>query len=236
MLPTTSGIYTITNLLDGKVYVGLALNLRARAPSHFRTLKLNIHMNEHLQRAYNKYGIDNFKFEILQECDEYLLRALEHYWTNLLNSRDRNFGYNIAFTNPNGKVKHSKETIDKIVAKNKGLKRSEDQKRRKALIYKGLPYEYLPKIPYIRKEFIKERYKLTEEIENKINNLNKLSYHKDKRFREINCFDLEGNLVKTYTTLQEINKELLIPRTTLQRMILTNRLINNLIFKYTIYG
>ena len=44
-IPKKSGIYQIRNLVNGKIYVGSAVNLRARMQSHFGELKNNKHNN-----------------------------------------------------------------------------------------------------------------------------------------------------------------------------------------------
>lgn len=109
------GIYIITNLITNKYYIGCSINLKKRISKHKTLLRGNYHINEHLQSSFNKYGIDNFSFEILEECEEQFLYSQENYWCNLLNSHNRKYGYNILPTNPNGKsLFHSQETIDKI--------------------------------------------------------------------------------------------------------------------------
>ena len=61
-----SCIYKITNLIDGKVYIGQTINYNRRKANHFRKLELGTHANVHLQRAYDKYGRDSFKIEIIE--------------------------------------------------------------------------------------------------------------------------------------------------------------------------
>ena len=62
-IPQLSGIYTINNTVDGKVYVGSSANLYERKAAHWNHLKNNKHHNPHLQNAWNKYGKDCFVFE-----------------------------------------------------------------------------------------------------------------------------------------------------------------------------
>lgn len=115
MIPETPGIYTITNLVNGKLYVGLTKNLKERKKSHFKTLKYEIHGNPHLQSAVNRYGEENFLFEVLVECEEEFLCSEEHYWCNLLKVHDRKYGYNIEPTNPYGyPITLSEETKRKM--------------------------------------------------------------------------------------------------------------------------
>ena len=57
-----SGIYKIENLINHKVYIGQSKDINKRWSRH-RTNEHNIH----LRRAFEKYGIENFSFEILIE-------------------------------------------------------------------------------------------------------------------------------------------------------------------------
>lgn len=80
-----SGIYKITNLLDGKAYIGSAVNLRYRNIHHYRSLMLNKHHSIKLQRAWNKYGEENFKFEIIEVIeDKSQLISREQYYIDFL--------------------------------------------------------------------------------------------------------------------------------------------------------
>ena len=72
-----SGIYKIINLQTGKYYVGSTKDFKKRKQTHFSGLKNNYHPNKHLQNAYNKYGINNFKFEIVEHVEEELLLDIE---------------------------------------------------------------------------------------------------------------------------------------------------------------
>lgn len=72
-----SGIYKIINLETGKYYVGSTKDFKKRKQSHFSRLKNNNHKNKHLQFSYNKYGIDSFKFEIVDYVDKNLLLDVE---------------------------------------------------------------------------------------------------------------------------------------------------------------
>jgi len=58
------GIYTITNTISGKIYIGQTINIRRRWHSHHWHLRKNAHRNSHLQRAWNKYGEKAFVFKV----------------------------------------------------------------------------------------------------------------------------------------------------------------------------
>lgn len=134
-----SGIYTITNLLDNKIYVGYATNFRKRKGDHISNLRKNKHKNIHLQRAFNRDGENNFKVELLEEYSIDVLPSLENYWCNLLDSHNPNFGYNILPTSEFGLITHSKETREKLSKSKLGYKCSEEHCKNIGLAKKGIP-------------------------------------------------------------------------------------------------
>lgn len=89
-----AGIYKIINLIDNKVYIGQSINIKCRFDSHKSNLKNNHHSNIYLQNAWNKYGEENFKFEILEECTENKLDEREQYWLNFYGGLNSDNNYN----------------------------------------------------------------------------------------------------------------------------------------------
>jgi group I intron endonuclease len=132
-----SGIYIITNLTTGKHYVGRSVNCYERFSKHKSVLRKGVHDNKHIQSAWNLYGGDDFIFEVLEESEPIFLPSLENYWCNLLNSHNRNYGYNTEPTSPYGKIASSKETIEKIRKSNTGKKVSDETKEKLRQINKG---------------------------------------------------------------------------------------------------
>lgn len=61
-----SGIYAVLNLLNGKRYIGSAVNLERRWRCHFCALRRGNHHNIHLQRAFRKYGEAAFGWIVLE--------------------------------------------------------------------------------------------------------------------------------------------------------------------------
>lgn len=87
-----SGIYMITNTINGKKYIGQSNWLKKRIGAHIYHLRNGTHSNIHLQRSFNKYGEDVFDISILEYCDEEYLNEKEMYYIELYDTF-RN-GYN----------------------------------------------------------------------------------------------------------------------------------------------
>lgn len=64
------GIYTITNKINGKLYLGSSIDINKRWHKHKTELRKKRHKNQHLQNSWNKYGEHNFDFIIVEKCLE----------------------------------------------------------------------------------------------------------------------------------------------------------------------
>ena len=73
-------IYAITNTLNGKRYVGSTKDFKRRIQQHLCLLRSNRHFNVHLQRAWNKYGEDVFRFDVVEMCVGKNLFHREQLW------------------------------------------------------------------------------------------------------------------------------------------------------------
>src|SRR5690606_20339248 len=64
------GIYCIENKINKKFYIGSTNDFSDRFGQHRTALERNDHVNRYLQNAWNKYGADNFEFNILEIIDD----------------------------------------------------------------------------------------------------------------------------------------------------------------------
>ena len=71
------GIYMIRNTITDKLYIGKSVNIKKRFNEHKHELRNGCHHNDHLQKAWNKYGEDAFEFHVLEVCERDDLNALE---------------------------------------------------------------------------------------------------------------------------------------------------------------
>jgi len=107
------GIYKIECLGNGKVYIGLSINIEKRWTRHKRELKSNQHKNEYIQRAWNKYGQETFTFEILEECKKDELSKREIELIEKYNSYHNGFNMTLGGEGGLSGYKRSKESIEK---------------------------------------------------------------------------------------------------------------------------
>lgn len=105
-----SGIYKITNIITFDFYIGSAVYIKNRWANHRCLFRANKHANLYFQNTWNKYGEENFKFEVLEYCEKEKLIEREQHWLNYLKPK-----YNIVLTAQNMLgFKHTKEAKDKM--------------------------------------------------------------------------------------------------------------------------
>lgn len=74
-------IYKITNLINGKAYIGKTLlTIEERWKEHCRDARKERCEKRPLYSAMNKYGFENFKVEQIEECDDNTVNEQEVYW------------------------------------------------------------------------------------------------------------------------------------------------------------
>ena len=89
------GIYKITNTINSKVYIGQSIDIHRRWKEE-RTNAFSARSNEYQtlkSKAFRKYGLENFLFEVIEECPPSMLNEREKYWINYYSSYTE--GYNM---------------------------------------------------------------------------------------------------------------------------------------------
>lgn len=142
-----SGIYIIKNEITGFIYLGSTKCFHRRYQRHRKPLLLLKHVNKHLQNSFNKHGVDNFSFYIIELVEKDKLIEREQYWLNLL---DRDLSYNntyIAGPTMNTGKSPSIETRNKIsenlkvqhiISPKRGISLSKETKNRISISVKLL--------------------------------------------------------------------------------------------------
>lgn len=171
-----TGIYTITNVINNKIYIGSSsYNVDRRLIVHKRLLRQGKHENSYLQASYDKYGVENFKFEVLELCEKNKCIEREQYWMDFYKSYKRDIGFNInEKANSRLNSKHSEET---------------KQKMREAKLGKKLTEEHILNSKLARTG--QKREQKTIDLQN------------IKKYKKLLQYSLEGVLIKEWNSLEE---------------------------------
>lgn len=193
-------IYKITNIISKKFYIGETkkINPELRWNEHKRKIEKGIGCPA-LQDAVRKYGIDNFRFEILIICFDEDRYKLEIEYIQKYNSIVPN-GYNLTKGGEGGGFygkKHSNETIKKI---------SETFKQ-KYILNPELKQQISERQTIVMSSNV-NRNKVKESIKNS-NIFNNLKKEKGKGgFSKIKViqYDLYNNYINTYQSISDASK------------------------------
>ena len=146
------GIYKITNKLNGKVYIGQSIDIDTRWRQH-----INAKDDFAIHRAIQKYGKENFKFEVLLECPVDMLNVWERDMIALYDCISPK-GYNLTeggegyqcseetrlkMSNIQKGKHHSEETRHKISESQKGRHVSEETRLKMSNTRKGKKHQPL---------------------------------------------------------------------------------------------
>ena len=125
------GIYKVTNKINKKSYIGQSKNIEQRLKDHKLVCR---ERNVLLKRALKKYGVENFDYEIIEECKLNELDEREIYWINKLKPE-----YNLD-TGGKGSPNHIVTDETKRVLKQKGKEfwNNLDEKTKQKIINQNL--------------------------------------------------------------------------------------------------
>jgi group I intron endonuclease len=121
------GVYKIVNKVTGDFYIGSSVNLNKRFNNHKHFLANQRHHNIILQNVFNKYGLDNLSFEIIEIVENKTnLIKREQYYIDTLNPK-----YNICLKaeSPLG-TKRTKKSKHKMSKAAMGRKHSKETKQK----------------------------------------------------------------------------------------------------------
>jgi group I intron endonuclease len=111
-------IYTITNKVSGKVYVGQAKDFRDRWARHKRELRGNYHNNTHLQNSYNKYGATAFEYKVIAEVPLESISEAEMAYITQYDSFNNGYNLTLGGEGIRGLV-HTEEAIRSMTEKSR---------------------------------------------------------------------------------------------------------------------
>lgn len=227
------GIYKITNLINNKVYIGQTDRFNHREREHFYRLENNVHHNEHLQKAFNKYGKENFIIELIVETED--LNEMELFYINEYGGIDSDLNYNMKDPvtmkwSEYVRVKQRKAMTGKNNP-NYGKKWSQEQKDNSSKKKKGVTLE--DRLGKEKADLAKEKMRKSqtgrkhpEEVKEKIrkgnSGVNSSSYGKGYRQigdknpmwgkvssnrKPVLCYTIDDILVKEYDYLSLVIKD-----------------------------
>lgn len=189
------GIYKIENLINGKIYIGQSINIQERWNEHklinSRTSKDALKKQKYpLYLAFQKYGLENFSFEVLEECSLEELDTKEQFYIKKYNSyidSPNSNGYNLTLGG-DGTRKITEEQILNIV-------KLWDEGKTTGEIMDTLQIEKHAIIRYLK--LFSSTYTVKEsDFRGRVNA--GISHRK-----KIDCYDLWGNFLKTYSSIAE---------------------------------
>lgn len=203
-------IYIVTNTLNGKQYIGQTKNedINSRWNRHKNLCKNSL--GRYIYAAYNKHGIDKFKFQIICICFDEDCDIYENEYINKYNTIAPN-GYNLRAGGGN-KGKHHPETI--ILIKNKLKGRicappvSEDTKKKISESLKGSKNGNYGKLMTLE-----QKKKISESLKkngNKVYNylsLVNLQKGREAVRRKVTQYTLDGQYIAEYNSTEEASRK-----------------------------
>jgi group I intron endonuclease len=138
-------IYKSTNLINGKCYIGKSVTKLKYRKSQHRHYAFEKNGQDYFHSALRKYGIENFKWEVIYECDDKLILNIMETMKIIVNHSHytEGKGYNLTWGGECGQkkgFKHTEETKKKMSKSHTGVSRTphtEETKRKMSKSAKG---------------------------------------------------------------------------------------------------
>lgn len=197
-------IYKITNLKNGKVYVGSSSRGTARLDEHRKKLNCGKHTNRHLQLSWNKHGSENFTFEIIENvCDNGLLIEREQHWMDFYMERCEM--YNVRrLADRNTGIKHSGETIEIL----RRISREHFDKNGHKSLYDFWSDKYGADIADVKMSEYKEKH--SERVSGENNPMYGKRGQKNPNIKKIRQYRLDGEFIREWDGIVLASDDLLI--------------------------
>lgn len=232
-------IYLITNKVNKKQYIGQTKcnDIETRWSQHKKMS--NVSVGRHLLAAYKKYGIDNFKFQIVCITFDDACDALEEHYIQKFNTLAPN-GYNLKL---GGKASRHHEETKELIRKTlkermtDELRKEISERTKKSLInFKRIYTDEQKKVYSDRQKAYwarltdEEREKISKERKSRIRNkppsekvLLALQKGREKsgiNKKRVGKYDLENNLLKTYESISEAARDMNMTHATISKVCL----------------
>jgi group I intron endonuclease len=207
-----TGIYKLTNVINGKIYIGQSKDIAERVRTHIKDCERvdDRRGRKALYDDMRKYGHENFKLEILEICDESELDEKEMYYIENYNATNEKIGYN--------RTKYAKPFQDpKIVAKSHSprIMKMHGKRIRKWNLQQWQNPEYRKMKSEASSKLQKERLKDPEYHAEKTKQLKQAT---DKMKKQVAQYDKDGNLIAIYDGIREAGRQTGISHQTIQKV------------------
>ena len=195
-------IYKIVNSINDKVYVGKTIySIDHRWKRHLIDCRRKERAyRSHLYDAMNKYGVDKFRIELIEECEDSVLDERERYWIKSYDSI-RN-GYNLTHGGEGYNIIGEEEEENIIRLWKRG-----DVTREETAIASGVSSKTVQRVLYKNGVTKKDIYSRAA------------SRSRDRNSKPVYCYDLEGNFLKEYPSERAMAKDLGISHTTIGHVL-----------------
>ena len=223
------GVCKISNIVNKKYYIGYSGDIDRRFKEHKRRFKTNKHNNSYFQRAYNKYGEENFTYEIIHTC-ETIDKAKDIETTYLDDKSIRGDIYNLNFNNSmDGHFANNpnKEEIRKKISESAKEKFRKMIQEERSTIYGRFGKKHTEKTKQKLRNIFKGRI-VSEETREKLriaSTGHKLSEESIEKIRQKNKGKIPPTAIKIkinniiYNTITEAGRKLGICRNTMMNRL-----------------
>lgn len=195
-----TGIYKLTNIVNGKVYIGQSRDIANRMRTHMKdSVRVDDERGQRpIYEAMREYGIENFKSEVLEICDESKLDERETYYIKLHNSTNPDVGYNSTWY---AKPLQDPKVREKI--KQSGIYERQGERIRQWNLKQWSNPAYRKAKSKASSELQKKRLKDPIYLAEKTKQLKQAT---DKMKSKVGQFDDEGNLIATFEGTREAER------------------------------
>ena len=179
------GVYKITTKHNSKIYIGSSENIEKRFTTHCSRLKRGVHHSPYFQAVYNKYGLSNLEFSIIEILDSPEKKIeREQHWMDYYKSYDRIYGYNVS------KLASSNVTGEKIIYQ---------------YDLEGNFIKEYNSIEYAKKEHCLKTIKYKKGLSSGGFQWRLFKEHKiDSILKIYCCYSIEGKFVRSFSSFEEI--------------------------------
>lgn len=182
------GVYKITNKINGKMYIGASINISDRKTQHFKPYRVNKYKDSlPLYQAIDKFGRENFSFEIIEETTVDKLDEREEHYIKEFNSVKE--GYNVVATAHNMNDEEHKKVHGKFFSEWNKKQWQNEEYRKERSEHSSL----------VQKERLKDPRYLAEKSK-------QLKKYTDSIKKPIEQYDKQGNLIAVYDGVREAER------------------------------